>query len=226
MSPRPPERRPGDPSVDDWLGEQGEVDWSDDPRSGGGRRDSGGELASTPRAEAGGERAVAGPGAPGRTSDDARRLALVQRRRAIGLVALLALALVGVGVGLTVLRDDAPETSTTPTAAATPPPATPPATPPAATPSPPAATTAPLTIELPESGRLAFGDRGEEVETLQTALAALDLDAGEADGIFGEATREAVIAFQGANDLTADGIVGPTTVTRLNAVLADQGVTG
>ena len=32
-----------------------------------------------------------------------------------------------------------------------------------------------------------------------------------ADGIFGEDTKKAVISFQGKNGLSADGIVGPNT---------------
>ena len=225
MPPRLPDPRVGDPDRDDWLGEQGEVDWSDDPRAGRSAPGTSGDLGATasPRA---GDVPTGQPDAP-LSSSEARRRALVQRRRAIGLVALLALALVGVGVGLTVFRDDEPEQTSPTTLPATvspPPPTTPPATT-TATP-PPAATTPPLTVELPAAGRLAFGDRGDEVETLQAALAALQLEAGAADGIFGESTREAVIAFQEANELTADGIVGAETVRRLNAELAEQGVTG
>jgi hypothetical protein len=211
-----PDPRADDPTLDDWLGEQGEVDWSDDARAGRSRRSGGGELGSSARAHGGGN------DDPALTSIDARRLAVVRRRRAIGLVALLALALVGIGVGVTVFRADEPAAPTT-TPAATPPPS---AEPPAATTPLPEETAAPLTIELPASGPLAFGDRGEEVETLQTALAALQFDPGEADGIFGEGTKEAVLAFQRANDLAADGIVGATTVRKLNAILAEQGITG
>ena len=50
------------------------------------------------------------------------------------------------------------------------------------------------------------GSRGSEVKQLQTLLVYV-----AADGIFGEKTEAAVIAFQTAHNLTADGIVGPNT---------------
>jgi hypothetical protein len=218
MPPRLPDPRVGDSDRDDWLGEQGDVDWDDDS----GAVDSGPPRRSEPvsrSARAAGDALTETGLRP--TGPEAHRRAVVQRRRAIGLVALLALGLVGLGVALTVFRDDEPEATPSVTVTAPPPPATPPAT---ATP-PPAATTAPLRIQLPDSGPLAFGDRGDEVETLQTALAALDHDPGEVDGAFGDSTQAAVIAFQQANNLKADGIVGPETVRALNAALAEEGVT-
>jgi Putative peptidoglycan binding domain len=218
MPPRLPDPRVGDPARDDWLGEQGDVDWDDDSAvdSGPPRRSE--PASRSPGYAAGDTRAETGarPSGP-----EAHRAAMVQRRRAIGLVALVALALVGLGVALTVFRDDEPEATPSVTVTTPPPPATPPAT----APPPPAATTAPLRIQLPASGPLAFGDRGDEVETLQTALAALDGDPGEVDGVFGDSTQAAVIAFQQANDLKADGIVGPETVRKINAALAERGVT-
>jgi Putative peptidoglycan binding domain len=217
MASRPPDAGVGDPAPDDWLGEETEVDWDDARRS----SESGG--GATSRLEDSASTVAAGSAEPAVTQADARRRDLVHRRRAIGLVALLGLALVGVGVGLTVIRDDAPSAETTaPVVTAPPPPATPPATT-STTPEEPAP---PLMVELPADGRLARGDRGQEVETLQTALAALELYDGEVDGVYGEATQAAVMAFQQANDLTADGIVGADTLEALNAALAEQGVTG
>jgi hypothetical protein len=61
-----------------------------------------------------------------------------------------------------------------------------------------------------------FGDIGGEVINLQKQLVKLKLiHAHEVDGDFGKITRNAVIAFQRLNKLTADGIVGPGTKTKL-----------
>ena len=47
------------------------------------------------------------------------------------------------------------------------------------------------------------------------ALNALGYDCGSVDGIFGSKTKAAVMAFQKANGLGADGIVGPLTWGKL-----------
>ena len=52
---------------------------------------------------------------------------------------------------------------------------------------------------------------GPEVEELQARLKELGYYQGEIDGRFGDGTREAVMAFQKAAGLTADGIVGEKT---------------
>ncbi|MFY9196460.1 MAG: peptidoglycan-binding domain-containing protein, partial [Bacillota bacterium] len=58
---------------------------------------------------------------------------------------------------------------------------------------------------------LKHGMRGESVRELQDILNILGfLDEGS-DGVFGDRTRQAVIAFQKANGLTVDGIVGADT---------------
>ena len=57
---------------------------------------------------------------------------------------------------------------------------------------------------------LMTGDRGAEVLALQRRLNALDAELEE-DGAFGTGTRAAVIAFQGANGLRPDGVVGAET---------------
>ena len=208
MEPRLPDRPGDDRGSEDWLAEEGEVDWSGEP--GTPRRDT--AAASTARADA-------IPASGGLSRFDPRELTDVQRRRAIALIVLLALVLVGVALAVAVFgSDDEDAAPTTAPAATTQPTTQPPAT------TTPAAT--PLTITLPESGSLALGATGEEVEALQTALAALELDPGPVDGSFGAATDEAVRAFQQANDLPADGIVGPGTVEKLNAVLAAEGITG
>ena len=55
------------------------------------------------------------------------------------------------------------------------------------------------------------GDRGMLVTILQTALTSAGFSPGQADGIFGSRTFNAVTAFQRANRITADGIAGPRT---------------
>ena len=61
---------------------------------------------------------------------------------------------------------------------------------------------------------LRYGSEGNEVTTLQNRLIALGYLAGSADGKFGRDTKSAVIAFQKANGLSADGVVGTDTSTR------------
>lgn len=62
---------------------------------------------------------------------------------------------------------------------------------------------------------LKLGSRGEDVKQLQNRLNQLGFSCGAADGIFGNATRTAVINFQRANGLAADGIAGPATLGKL-----------
>ena len=61
------------------------------------------------------------------------------------------------------------------------------------------------------------GSRGTQVMVLQFLLNAKGYSAGNADGIFGTKTLAAVKAFQKANGLSADGIVGKQTWSRLLA---------
>ena len=62
---------------------------------------------------------------------------------------------------------------------------------------------------------LTKGSRGAEVAALQNALAARGFDPGRADGVFGGATHDAVVAFQESLRLPADGAVGPVTARAL-----------
>lgn len=58
---------------------------------------------------------------------------------------------------------------------------------------------------------LEFGSEGLDVVKLQKRLAEKGFNPGDIDGIFGDHTRAAVIAFQRAMALLDDGIVGPQT---------------
>jgi hypothetical protein len=57
--------------------------------------------------------------------------------------------------------------------------------------------------------------RSRLIEDLQKALQARGFDPGEIDGEFGPHTEAAVLGFQLANDLVADGQAGPVTLKAL-----------
>lgn len=60
------------------------------------------------------------------------------------------------------------------------------------------------------------GDKGDDVKIMQALLITFGyLKSGESDGIYGPGTTEAVKAFQQRNGLTADGVAGPDTLSRL-----------
>lgn len=62
---------------------------------------------------------------------------------------------------------------------------------------------------------LKTGSQGEAVSELQAALKLLGYFTDTVDGVYRESTVIAVSRFQQASGLTADGIVGPATWTRL-----------
>lgn len=69
------------------------------------------------------------------------------------------------------------------------------------------------------------GSQGEEVRAIQQKLA--DLGYGiNVDGIYGSATKQAVIAFQKANGLTADGVAGSQTLSALGVTGTTNGGNG
>ena len=99
----------------------------------------------------------------------------------------------------------------------------------AATPAPtvPSAspTRAPATIATDLT--LKEGDVSSNVKTLQEKLIALGYLTGSADGNFGPRTYRAVLAFQKANALAADGIAGKKTIAALNSSnISNNGVSG
>lgn len=82
----------------------------------------------------------------------------------------------------------------------------------------PQQTPAPTEEPAPESTSLATlrkGASGKAVTRMQEALIALGFLHGEADGNFGAKTQEAVIMFQVANSLSADGVAGQRTLSVL-----------
>lgn len=68
------------------------------------------------------------------------------------------------------------------------------------------------------SSVLKVGSRGATVQDTQKKLVALGYNVGStgADGIFGNATKNAVIKFQGSVGISKDGIVGSVTLAKLN----------
>ncbi len=60
-----------------------------------------------------------------------------------------------------------------------------------------------------------MGSRTEEVRSIQQVLSEQGYYNGKIDGIFGTATKNAVISFQRANGLTVDGIAGEKTLKAL-----------
>ena len=76
--------------------------------------------------------------------------------------------------------------------------------------------TAPITTK----NYLAMGDKGDAVKTMQTMLIKLGYSCGSAgaDGDFGNSSRQALVKFQSANGLTADGLYGEKTKAKLTAL--------
>lgn len=62
--------------------------------------------------------------------------------------------------------------------------------------------------------------RGEDVRIAQLALVRAGSLRGDADGVFGPATRDAVAAYQRRERLAADGVIGPLTWARLTGLPA------
>ncbi len=58
---------------------------------------------------------------------------------------------------------------------------------------------------------LTIGSTGPDVKLVQSLLNRIGYNAGPVDGDYGNTTRQAVMAFQRNNGLTADGVVGPAT---------------
>ncbi len=74
------------------------------------------------------------------------------------------------------------------------------------------------TLKLP-TATVHPNDSGTPVKQLQAALIKLGYLKGKADGIFGPGTKAAVVAFQSASNLTADGVAGAKTLAALKQAL-------
>ena len=66
---------------------------------------------------------------------------------------------------------------------------------------------------------VAWGSRGEQVSQVQRKLKQWGYYDGAVDGVFGQATYDAVVRFQKKNGLTADGVVGAQTAASMGLSL-------
>jgi peptidoglycan hydrolase-like protein with peptidoglycan-binding domain len=80
-----------------------------------------------------------------------------------------------------------------------------------------------VTNKRNNSNFISRGDEGEEVRVLQERLRVAGFYYGNATGIFGPITEEAVKRFQTAYKLAPDGIVGPVTLGKLPPVGVGSG---
>ena len=129
---------------------------------------------------------------------------------------VVVLAVVAIGILVVRAFSGSGNTSATP-------PATVPTTPAATTKTTPTTTTTPTTgtvTSVPTDATLKAGSSGSSVTALQKALTQLGYQPGTADGSFGAATTQAVVAFQAAKGLTQDGVAGATTLAAINTALA------
>lgn len=76
------------------------------------------------------------------------------------------------------------------------------------------------------SSALKLGDTGEEVMVLQRLLKNAGFYSGSIDGNFGDGTKDALLAYQKAAGLSADGVAGSKTIVKLasNSVSADKNI--
>ena len=222
--------------LDDWLGEVSDEDWSEGAGQAAGRPSP---VPTSQGIAAAEEDLGARPprDRPPSTASADRRAEVERRRIVAGLVVLV---LVGVAAAAAVVAfRGGSDTTTTPSTATTTTPTTPAETPTGTATSPtattpsttsPATTTpstttpsteAPSGFTLPEGTKLRRGEDADPavVTQLQQALTAAGYEPGPADGTYGRGTEAAVVAFQEANGLSADGVVGPETAAALNQAL-------
>lgn len=68
-----------------------------------------------------------------------------------------------------------------------------------------------LYLDISSGQTLAWGSNGQEVRLAQSKLKQWGYLEGSIDGYYGQSTYNAVIKFQKANGLLADGVIGPRT---------------
>lgn len=73
------------------------------------------------------------------------------------------------------------------------------------------------------AGTLTMGDSGPDVEKVQSRLHQWGYYSGPVDGVFGQATVDAVILFQKRNGITPDGVVGPDTANAIGITIGSGG---
>jgi peptidoglycan hydrolase-like protein with peptidoglycan-binding domain len=231
--------RSSGPAPDDWLGDISDEDWSETSTERAERRRATPAYQELPAPEGDVPREPVAATAPEPrpvAAVDAHR-AVVERRRLVAGGALALLLGAAAVVALLLLRGGGDETTsattpltttTTPTeTASSPAPTTPTTTPTTTTTTTTPATTTPSTggtsgFTLPEGTKLRLGEGDPALVTqLQQALSSEGYDPGPADGNFGRSTQAAVVAFQQANGLPADGVVGPETAAALTGGASD-----
>ncbi len=75
---------------------------------------------------------------------------------------------------------------------------------------------------IAKPGSLRYGDTGTQVKNLQSNLKKLGYFSGTPTGEFGDVTKQAVVKFQKAYSLTADGIAGSKTLQKISAALSGK----
>ena len=227
--------RPDEESLDDWLGDISDDDWSENAAERADRRRATPAYQELPVPEGDVWREASpdrrAPDRPVATAEAHR--AVIERRRLVAGLALVAALGVAVVIPVLLLRGGGQATVTPvsePTTTTAVPRETGPSSAPTTPSTNPSTTTQPTTpstrdtstFALPEGTKLQLGEGDPAViRELQLALSRAGYDPGPADGTFGRRTEASVVAFQRANGLSVDGRVGPETAAALNRVLAN-----
>lgn len=74
-------------------------------------------------------------------------------------------------------------------------------------------------IPSASAASLAWGSTGDLVRQVQQKLRQWGYYDGTVDGVYGQATYNAVVKFQRTNGLTADGVIGPATAAAIGITL-------